>query len=65
MLSNKSKLTVQVGEKTFEFLCDQDSPLGLVHDALSQMRKFVIDTMTSIQEKEVSPKVKEDQPKGE
>ena len=42
MLSNITKLEVKIGEKTFQFLCDHDSPIGAVHDALTAMKSFVV-----------------------
>jgi hypothetical protein len=38
----KFKLTVNHGEKTLEFSCDQDCTLGTMLDALSEMKKYVL-----------------------
>lgn len=42
MLKNISKLEVHIGERSYQFLCDMDSPIGEVHDALASMKDFVI-----------------------
>lgn len=41
MLKNISKLEIQVGEKVFQFLCDMDSPLDNVKEALFQFQKYI------------------------
>ena len=41
MIKNISKLSVRVGEKVYEFLCDPDSPTGDVKLALLEILKFV------------------------
>lgn len=45
MLNNVSKMEVKIGERIYQLLCDIDSPLGEVHDALSAMKGFVIQKM--------------------
>ena len=42
MLKNITKLEMQIGEKTFQFLCDNDSPIGAVHDALTAMKSYIV-----------------------
>lgn len=41
MLSNLSKLQVQIDNKVYQLLCDVDSPLPSVKEALFQFQKFV------------------------
>ena len=41
MLSNISKLQVQVDNKIYQLLCDSDSPLPSVKEALFQFQKYV------------------------
>lgn len=41
MLTNISKLQVQVDNKAYQFLCDVDSPLASVKEALFQFSKYV------------------------
>ena len=52
MLKNISKLEVKIGEKLYHFLCDCDSPLGEVHDALAKMKSFVVSTIVEQEKKE-------------
>ncbi len=40
-LKNLSKLEHKIGDKVFHFLCDQDSPLNQVKDALLNFLGFV------------------------
>jgi len=40
MLKNISKLELKVGEKVYQFLCDNDSPLNDVKEALFQFIKY-------------------------
>jgi hypothetical protein len=41
MLKNISKLELKVGEKTYQFLCDNDSPLNDIKEAIFQFQKYV------------------------
>ena len=38
----KFKMTVNHGEKTLEFFCDQNCSLGTILDGLSEMKKYVL-----------------------
>ena len=40
MLKNISKLEVKINEKVYQFLCDMDSPLEHVKEALFQFSKY-------------------------
>lgn len=40
MLKNISKLECKVNERTFQFLCDSNSPIMEVKEALFQFMKF-------------------------
>lgn len=51
MLNNISKLEIKINERVYQFICDMDSPLGEVHDALSGMKAFVIQKMQEIEKK--------------
>ena len=42
----KFKLTVNHEEKTLEFFCDQNCSLGIILDALSEMKKYVLKMMS-------------------
>jgi hypothetical protein len=48
MLKNKSVLEVTIEEKLYTFACDSDAPLGAVHDALCQMRAFVVQKIADL-----------------
>ena len=41
MIKNISKIEVVVGEKTYQLLCELDSPIEHVKEAIFQMGKFV------------------------
>lgn len=41
MLKNISRLENKINEKTYQFLCDMDSPLPEVKEALFQFIKYV------------------------
>jgi len=41
MLKNVTQMTVQVGEKIFHMICDHDSPINHVKEALFQFMKIV------------------------
>ncbi len=60
MIKNISKLEVKIGERIYALLCECDSPLGEVHDALSAMKVFIIQ---KIQEAEALPQKEDSEPK--
>lgn len=43
MLKNITALEIEIDQKVYKFLCDIDSPIGSVHDALMKMKGFVVD----------------------
>lgn len=45
MINNITKLEIKIEERVYQFLCEVDSPIGQVHDALSAMKGFVIQRM--------------------
>jgi hypothetical protein len=49
MIKNLSRIEIAVGERVYHFLCEVDAPIGEVHDALMQMKGFVIQKMQDIQ----------------
>jgi hypothetical protein len=58
MLNNLSKLELKIIDKTYQFLCDIDSPLEHVKEALFQMQKYVgivEDQVKAAQQKEQTP----------
>jgi len=56
MFNQIGKLEVKIGDRLYQLLCAVDSPIGEVHDALSQMKMYVIDKMKEI---ENPPKIEE------
>lgn len=42
MIKNMVHFEVKTGERTYNFLCSPDSPLGEIYDALHQMKREVI-----------------------
>lgn len=47
MIKNIATLEVKIGERIYKLLCDIDSPLGEVHDSLSQMKNYVIERINA------------------
>lgn len=51
MLNSSAKIEfkIEINEKSYQFLCDNNSPLGELYDALSAMRSFVIEKMLEVE----------------
>jgi hypothetical protein len=47
MIKNITKLEHKIGERTYQFLCDNDSPLGECHDAISKFKSYVVELIKS------------------
>ena len=43
MIKNKTFLEVKKGDRNYQFICEVESPVGEVYDALSEMRGYTID----------------------
>ena len=56
MIKSLVKLEYKVGEREYCFLCDNNSPFGEVHDALSQFKAYALDQMSKAQEVEAAKK---------
>lgn len=56
MLRKISKLEIKTNERSYQFLCEDDAPVGEVYDTLSGMRRYVANI---ILENEKSTKEKE------
>lgn len=54
MLKNNSVLEIKIGERIYQFHCSPDSPLGELHDAIHQMKSFIIQKIIDV-EKETKP----------
>lgn len=52
MLKTKSVLEVVIADKKYELICDTDSPLGSLHDALMQMKGWCVERMIAAQKEE-------------
>jgi hypothetical protein len=48
MIKPKSVLEIKIDERLYQLLCDNDAPLGAVHDALCQMRAFVVQRIVDL-----------------
>ena len=60
-MKQQSVFEVEINEKMYRFLCDNDSPLGCVHDALMKMKGYTVERMVAAQKEEqsVCEKIKE------
>ena len=57
MIKNKTVIEERFGERTYQLVCDSDSPLGELYDALYQMQSFVVGKINESQKKpEDAPK---------
>ncbi len=45
MIKTKTIMEIKLNDKIYTFECQPDSPLGEVHDALQQMKAYVIERM--------------------
>lgn len=52
----KSSIEVNIDDKLYQFVCDSDSPLGAVHDALCQMRILVVQKIAEMDVSKQEPK---------
>lgn len=61
MIKQKSVMEVEIAGKVFQLYCDNDSPLGSLHDALMMMKGWTVERMQSAQkeEEDISAKMKE------
>lgn len=54
MSENKTVIKIEIHKKIFEFHCDNDSSLGSIHDALMQMKGWVINKIIESHNLEVA-----------
>lgn len=52
MLKQISLLEVKIDGKHYKLLCDSDSALGSLHDALMQMKGWCVERMVAAQKEE-------------
>lgn len=43
MIKNITRLEHKVGDRIYHFVCENDSPLGEIHDALSKFKSCIIE----------------------
>lgn len=55
MQKQLTQLEAKIGEKTYQFVCDPDSPLAHVKEALFQFVKHVMDIQSKIEAERVPP----------
>lgn len=62
MLKNITKLECQIGDKIYQLLCEMDSPLTHVKEALFQFQKYVgqIEDQARDSQEKVEEKVQEE-----
>ena len=46
-LRNKTTLEVKVGDRTYSMECYNESPLGEVFDALTQMKSYIVERINA------------------
>jgi len=51
-IQSKTYLVVEKGDHKFQLVLNSDAPLGLVFDALMEMKGFVVDKMVASQAEE-------------
>lgn len=62
MLKNITKLECAVNEKIYQFLCDQDSPIEHVKEALFQFGKYIGQIEDNIRQSQAALQPKVDNP---
>lgn len=58
MIKSKITLEVKVSERSYQLLCDHESPLGEIHDALCQFKACIIEKMLDAQKHDEQIKLK-------
>lgn len=57
IVKSKHTMEVKIGERSYQMMCDSESPLGELYDALYQMQSFVVAKINESQKKpEDAPK---------
>lgn len=55
-IKQKTLLEVKVGDRVYSMECYSDAPLGEVHDALCNMKAYVVSRINEMQANEEQPK---------
>ena len=58
MISQKTVIEVEVAGKMYRLYCDNDSPLGCLHDALMMMKGIIVERMQMAQKEEEAIAIK-------
>lgn len=56
MINNITQFEIKIGDHAYRFLCESNSPLGEVHDALYHMKQIVLKKMQECHESEKAHK---------
>lgn len=60
MIKNQTILEVIKENRSYQLQCEPTSPLGELHDVLSEMKYFIVKMITDAQEKEKSEPIESD-----
>lgn len=52
MIKQKTVFEITINERSYRLECSPDSPLGELHDALSQMKSFVVERIKEVNDQE-------------
>lgn len=55
MLKQSAMLEVKINDRVFQLHLPADAPLGEVHDAIFQMRSYVVDRINEATKKDALP----------
>jgi hypothetical protein len=55
MISQKTQFKITKNEKDYILICDSDSPLGVLHDVLCEMKGAVVQKINEVLEAEKKP----------
>jgi hypothetical protein len=56
ILKQRTVLEIVGDRKSYRFECDPDSPLGEIHDSLSQMKHYIVQRIIAAQQTEIETK---------
>ena len=65
MLKNIAKLEIKIGERVYQFLCDNDSPTADLKEVFFQFQKFVGQIEDQVKAQQEIAKAKIEDPKVE
>lgn len=62
MIKNMAALEVKTGDRVYQFVCSNDSPLGEIQDAIIQMRAYIFERIKQVNEELAKAEKKDEQP---